>query len=384
MANELLVPRRKIYFTPIEKGRFIPISVDVPDVLKTPMVRSERGTTGGYESGYRSGLIRVDEELYKIKGCRPEGGTHGFEPKGSQTLGLAQFEADNVLKRREVFLREGYDYPLEPIGFWVYDHVRFNGHPNAATIYRAKGDTRMDELLWLIERIPFEYAPEQYTQSIREVLYRAGVQTGKMLRVFHNGGFSWDPTIKRSHFNAHSGNVVVFPDKNAVVADLGIVDFDNSLKQPPSTEGPDFNAIQIVDFAFLLSDLDETDVISTPKRRATYFGTASGHIVGRLLSRSVPGMASEQYGEAGGYLLRSLNPRKVNSLRDDLTLGVVMGYCGKEPECPTLKWDELTSIAKSVNLLRRGFLLEVKKIIGEPITAAKIEEMRKFHLKSLA
>lgn len=229
MASELLVPRNKIQFAPTD-GRFVEFSAQVPDILRQPHVRASAGEMFGVESGKRSGLLRVDEQLYKIKGCRPSSRACGFEPWGTQTFSLAQYEADKIAERREAFIREGVDYPLEPVGFWVYDDIQFKGEPTAATLYRAKGDTRLDEFLWWVEKqVPYKYLSTEIRGALLGIIEPIGVTTGQMLRFLHQNGFTWDSAYKdNAPSNAHTGNVVIFPDSQGYVS-VGLVDFDNSI-----------------------------------------------------------------------------------------------------------------------------------------------------------
>ena len=156
-----------------------------PDALKTPHVRVDVGNIQGYESGYRSGLLSVDSEWYKAKGCRPTNEDFHGGPYGTQTYSFAQNGADKILERREVFLREGFSYPIEPIGFWVYNHIKFNGEPTAATLYRIEGD--MFYICPQILFVFFKQAVEKFVVEINDVtnVQRLFCQNYKRLREFY-------------------------------------------------------------------------------------------------------------------------------------------------------------------------------------------------------
>lgn len=85
MVN-LIVPRIKVYFEPHE-GRTIKLTENLPKYLEQPLVRASTGSIEGIESGYRSGIITVDGQMYRAKGCRPTEKTIYREPKGSQFFG---------------------------------------------------------------------------------------------------------------------------------------------------------------------------------------------------------------------------------------------------------------------------------------------------------
>ena len=323
MLPELLIPRKSIKFKPLQEGQFIPLTPDLPKILHTPHIRSNQGSIHGFESGYRSRLVKVGDELYKIKGCRPEKGKRGNGPKGTQIFGLAQFEAENTLERREYFQSIGVDYPIEPVGFWVYDHFSFQGKQTAATIYRIKGDTRLDELVWYLDKMPIEAESKNMKISLFKLLYQTGKNVGEALKIFHEGNFAWDWDVTRTSFNAHHGNIVVYP--NNEVANFGIVDFDNSVRATEQHEQSELIKVQAVDLQYLSESAESAPVVSTPKSRYSVLQN-SGDIVDKILKKAYPHIPEDLLGMIGGQLLVELDIREDQPIRKALRFGIDDGY----------------------------------------------------------
>lgn len=381
MPSELLVPRKGITYKTLEEGRFIPISDDVPEILRTPMVRGQGGSILGHESGYRSGLIQIDGQLYKLKGCRPEEG-HRKDifgapipgPLGTQILGLAQFEADNTLKRREYFLSQGWEYPIEPVGFWAYDHFKFDGQPTGATIYRVKGDARLDEFIWHLERAPLAFAPG-FEDVASENLFRIGIRTGQALKTFHNGKFAWDwnEEKERRFFNAHHGNVIIFPDTLGN-AEIGLVDFDNSIKADKPSEASELKLVQEGDLNLLIRTLANTVTVSTPEPKDRSLDVPSD-IIERLFARACPQLNEHYRGIAGGRLLTNLGFEETGLLANYARIAARQGYNLEAQGSSDLKWEELASLSRRVGYLRQSFRLRVLQELGGDITKEKIVQL---------
>lgn len=379
MAKELLVPRRTIHFTPLEEGRFVEIS-PTPELLKQPMVREMKGSVRGIESGWRSGLIKVNDELYKLKGCRPTGKTRKTgDPKGSQTLSLAQYEADRTLERREVFLQEGFEYPIEPIGFWVYDHILHEGEPNTATIYKVKGDTRLDELLWWIEQLPFRYAPKESEERISQILGKSGLITGYMLKILHRNNFSWDADSKGA-YNANSGNVLIFPDAKGK-AQFGIVDFDNSNNYYPIDPEEDIAAMEITqqrDLKNLKDWIENKGVVSRARYIKTRPHLAPDLLIERILKRAASDISKEDIKIVGDYLLKALNPRHTDpSLRELFVNSFEQGYSEESLPDSEISWNDLLTIMRDVRSQRSEFSTKAKSQLGEPADRKRVMDLAK-------
>lgn len=360
MTNELLVPRKAIHFTPLEEGRFVSLCQNVPELLKQPHARTNSGPLVGFESGYRSGLLRVDGQLYKLKGCRPEGGVHGKQPLGSQTLSLAQSEADAVARVRERFIEAGLDYPLEPMGLWVYENILHEGEPNAATVYRAKGDTRLDEFLWFLEHIPYQHADDSWRDHIFTLAERAGQMTGGVLKVLHDNRFSWDSTPDEDSSNAHAGNVLIFPQGNT--AQFGIVDFDNVNSYSDSEDSEYIETVKVVqqrDLNNLKNHTHNGAVFSSSNQRISRPHNVPSQLVERLLKGLASDMPKDDLETASFYLLRSLGNGKEGSVRGSFVRGLDAGY--KDGSAGVgINWRDLSRIRSDIPRLRRAFIEEVR------------------------
>lgn len=382
MSGELLVPRRGITFKRLEEGRFIPLSNDVPEILRTPMVRGQGGSILGHESGYRSGLIRIDGQLYKIKACRPEEGERKDlfgnpipGPKGTHILGLAQFEADNTLERREHFLREGWEYPLKPIGFWAYDYFKYEGQTTGATIFRVKGDTRPDELIWYLGRAPLAFDPD-LDEEASSSLFKVGLRIGQALKTFHNGKFAWDYNVaeKRKFLNAHHGNVIIFPDRWGN-AESGLGDFDNSIKASEPSNAEQLKLVQAGDLEMFRKNL-HSPAVSTPKERHTS-PNIEADIIETLFERFHPKLSKHDRYIAARRVMRDLDPGETTDLHGMVKVAVGRGYNGITQDSSVLKWVELASLVKRATDLRQSFRLRVLEHLGENLTKEMILELAK-------
>lgn len=367
MPVELIVPRKKIYFNPLEEGIFIPISDDVPDLWRTPHVRKTSGKITGYASGWRSGLSYEGGQLYKFKGCRPTGRIIDHEPEGSQTFSLAQYEADAVLKRREIYLSEGLPYPLEPKGFWVYDGYKHNGEPNAATLYQTSGDTRLDEILWWVEMdLPYNYIPAESRKYLVEIFGQLGIRIGRILRLSHDNSLTWDAGEGAS--NAHLGNILLFPDGDQVA--VAGVDFDNSLNFQNGIDtddgAEDLFKIQKQDLTSLLSSVWDRRVVSRDNPRI--YSSDYDHpdkVAEKLSERILKKIAPELTGERrsiSDYLLDHFGNHKAGSLREFIgeVLSKTYGLGSQAGVTSPVLWSELLGIREYVDGQKKEFIREIE------------------------
>lgn len=364
MPIELLVPRRKVYFSPLDEGRFIPIADDVPEIWRQPYIRRGSGKVEGFESGWRSGLSYASGDLYKFKGCRPTGGVIENEPEGSQTFSLAQYEADAVLKRREVYLKEGLPYPLEPVGFWVYGSFKYKDEPNAATVYKALGDTRLDEYLWWIEKdLPYNYLFDK-EEYLVDLFCQVGMRVGSTLKLSHDNSLTWDAGEGAS--NAHLGNVLLFPYQDLV--GVAGVDFDNSLNFQngidSDDEEEDLSKIREQDLRTLVNSTFNRRVISRATAiDYTTFGIAD-KLVDRMLKRVLPELVDEREA-VRNYLLDYMGDSSRDTLRGFLAEVVARSYhLGGGNQRPVL-WNDLLILRQFVDVQKREFVQRMEARLKE-------------------
>lgn len=379
MPKELLAPRKKIAFTPIYDSEFIPIASDLPEVLHQPMVRSQGKGLEGYESGYRSGLLRVGSELYKIKGCRPSGKIHGKQPDGSQTLSLAQYEAGETQKIRESFIKRGFEYPLEPMGIWVYNFFKHNGEPNAATIYRISGDTRIDEFLFSLESIPFDYLEGYPREHIFSLIIRAGIMTGRMLKIMHESGFSWDANPDDDSSNANAGNVLIYRGKKNLAISTP-VDFDNTNSFQKSIDPIEYietvKAIQSRDFKFFINSVAKGYVYSSSTFKPVRNQAASIGLIYRMVKQLAPEMDKVDIETVGAYILKILGPGVEDDLRSRFSSGFIDGYNHTdELRIAEIPWKELVGIKYTGARLRKEFIEKVKTELGGEISGDRMRHI---------
>lgn len=380
MAGELLIQRHRIQFGEAENASFVPLGAEVPDRLKTPLIRTKTGIIPGYLSGYRSGLIRNEGELFKLKGCRPEGTIHGTgEPTGSQQFSLAQYEAEKVTEAREVFLEEGIEYPIEPVGYYIYDNFRFNNEPNAATIYRAKGDTRLDEFLSLLHAIPVDFVnrPElEYITLIGEIV---GLSVGRTLRIFHDHGFCWDNPHDIETTNAHSGNIVIFKGTDSI-ANFGIMDFDGTTRYGKPSETKDMKATQERDLSRFLGRLNR--LVTSSSRERIIPIDPSYKLILDFIKKNMSDIPSEHHVAVASYVRHSLSQNYQGNRHETIMtmsppLGqmtshaVIEGY-SRNFKFPELAWEDLIHVKTLSKTLRKEFVENVASLFGYANDPAKI------------
>lgn len=247
--NGLIVPRRHIYLSETD-GELIRLNDSLPETLQRPLRVTRNGTFDGVSSGYRSAVAETDDRLYKLKGCRPHSISYGSEPLGSHTLSETQYEVEAFNAVREIFLREGFNYTVKPVGIWAYD-IRFKGEPTSAGIYEVGGDTRIDELLFWLEDL---LLPSTGIGFLGPVYEELGKMVGQRIRVLHNYGRSWDTKEGNGETsNAHIGNVIVFTNEEGYL-DVAVTDVDDVL--PANTSQSILRRTQRWELDFLLGSVD--------------------------------------------------------------------------------------------------------------------------------
>lgn len=350
--STLLVPRKRISFSPSE-GKFVPISDDIPDFLKQPLVRDKSGTIPGLESGWRSGLLTVEGQLYKAKGSRPLPGRLGNEPKGTQTYSLAQYESDQVMRVREMFIREDLTYPIEPVGYWVYD-LKYKDEPTAATLYRVQGDTRLDELIWYLRRIPEGILTDDLREKVEGLFRYTGQVTGYLLKLLHNNRFSWDTEGDDSASNAHAGNIVVFPDSKGSLR-VGLIDFDNAQTFDPEDEEAEVKKSQQEDLNVLQKWVKDSVVVSGARARKNFEGTRNKRIKKTITKhiKEIPGLSESDEWEIQNGLLTTVGFKWSDPIRDLIVEGISEGYSSQDLAETAYSWSGLGLLDRFIKRQQR-------------------------------
>ena len=174
----LLVPRKPMKFRIVE-GSYETANGALPPLVRTSYNHHD---FEGFESGRRSGIIKKDKSIFRIKGCEIEQafrrndlykrtrdtfGGQGFDPYGGMLLPDAQNELKWLRVYNEILAKEGFPACNEPHGIINYGR-RFKrdtltdliipefllgafGLPKsegqlAASVMKIRGDTRLPEI----------------------------------------------------------------------------------------------------------------------------------------------------------------------------------------------------------------------------------------------
>lgn len=193
-------------------------------------------------SGYRSVLVKnpADGSLYRIKGCalnpeKPE--IKEFEDKtwevyGGQPTYSAEFEKQMSDKFNKILANEGISPVMSCKGYWHYP-VKAKRKSLSASIVQVEGDTRLDELMAVMENYFYfrlerqsnlNYRGSRLYEQIKQLYSDIGDIVGQIKSLMDRNNQTWSSDCERT--NAHVGNIVVYHDMNQVK--IGFVDFDSS------------------------------------------------------------------------------------------------------------------------------------------------------------
>ncbi|MGA2130034.1 MAG: hypothetical protein ABSG05_00240 [Candidatus Pacearchaeota archaeon] len=210
----------------------------------------------GLWSGYRSALVQDPEtkKWYKLKGVSvdPENpvaqdmGDGHFRIVGGQEGFSAQFEKLMSNKFNQVLQSVGIEPAMSVRGFWKYPVLVRNVRPTA-TITEIKGDTRLDELMIILDGLAthkfymgrktrdgkgnsaieigeFTKQGEEYIKTLGKFYYDIGFVVGRLKRLMDRNVQTWSSNFEQT--NAHIGNIVLYNGSDKVK--VGLVDFDAS------------------------------------------------------------------------------------------------------------------------------------------------------------
>lgn len=212
--------------------------------IPAPLMKHRRGDVPGVMSGRRSGLTIVEgpdgkaipiklkgsgDLNHKVKTSR----NHAGEPLGGQTETYAQNDLTATKLVGEIFREQaGIPNALVPIGLMHYDGFRFDGERCASSVYRAYGDTRIDELSALFASTLLENKeikrPERFKSQISSLYEDIGKYCGSLVHFLYANDLIWGTRIYPDGdvlSNAHAGNFVLMPDGETRMR-VGMVDFD--------------------------------------------------------------------------------------------------------------------------------------------------------------
>ncbi len=192
------------------------------------------GGIPAFWSGYRSCITEDDRtgELFRLKGVafgmKPSWNAEAQHVEGGSFLRNAHFERIYSDRFNRILREEGIEPVMEYVGVYTF-LSRVQRRKTAASIIRVKGDTRLDELLDIIDYFGRIYVGENVTHPFWEAAAafstEIGQAVGTLKRLMDKNGQTWSDNPKRT--NAHIGNVVVYPTDAGNLA-VGLVDFDAS------------------------------------------------------------------------------------------------------------------------------------------------------------
>ncbi|MEK6898542.1 MAG: hypothetical protein AABW79_00415 [Nanoarchaeota archaeon] len=229
----------------------------------SPISRITRGLLGiepqiipGLWSGYRSTLVYCSktDRLFRLKGValNPENPKivntdDGWIIAGGQKAHNAKYEKEQSDKWAKTLEWHGIEPAMKVKGLWEYPVLARKVRPTA-TLSEVVGDTRVDEVLVLLDHLYtrglrgdmrkdittgkpiFCYGGETSTgrkliQATKELMYDIGYTTGRLKKLMDKSGQTWS-CPDSSGSNAHWGNIVLSNGTNKLK--VGIVDFDAS------------------------------------------------------------------------------------------------------------------------------------------------------------
>ncbi len=186
-------------------------------------------------SGYRSCVV-IDKtgQMFRLKGIafnkkKPETKIRKTYTRveGGQLLRNAENEHLYSDRFNEVLRNEGIVPPMEYAGMDRYP-IRVDGDNLAASIIRIEGDTRLDELFYVCERLYLDRKNNngaRFLERTSELYFDLGFIVGRLKKLMDKNGQTWSDNSRRS--NANIGNVVLYSLGRSKVG-VGLVDFDAS------------------------------------------------------------------------------------------------------------------------------------------------------------
>ena len=221
----------------------------------------------GVWSGYRSTLVSDSKtgKLFRLKGVSldpkdpkiVEFDDGAFWIEGGQKKQNAEYERTMSDRFNIVLANAGIAPVMQYRGIWTYPVLPKTNKPArnpwelmggisteqnrpTASIVEVEGDTRLDELMLVLENLYFGKC-ERYSdgrvcgmttlkggtcqRAIYDFYFNIGIACGGLKRLMDDGRQTWSCDSQRS--NAHIGNVVVYNGTDKLR--VGLVDFDASI-----------------------------------------------------------------------------------------------------------------------------------------------------------
>ena len=224
------------------KGKFLPETIER---YRLAPVFGE--CTPAVWSGYRSVLYCKDwingAQLFKLKGIsfthpldvrvnEDDDGYHVYV-QGGQLLGNVINEKEYSDQFNRVLKNCGIEPVSECVGFYHWP-LKAKGKRLATSIMKVQGDTRLDELLCVIENLVEQrfpprngiiYLSEDLITKLNLFYFTLGQSVGQLKKIMDINGQTWSDNPQRT--NAHIGNIVLYHNSQNKLS-LGLTDFDAS------------------------------------------------------------------------------------------------------------------------------------------------------------
>lgn len=223
-------------------------------------------------------------KLYKLKGisldpkkpvCVPlsEDGWD-FKIEGGQEGYRVEFEKRMLDKYNRILESEGIEPAMKFKGIWKYPVLAKTTRP-VGSIFEVKGDTRLDELLLVMEAltVPKFYLGkknrgivdigkltqdgERYLNYSCNLFRDIGCATGRLKRLMDKGWQTWSADSENT--NSHTGNIVLYNQDDKLK--VGFVDFDASCDSSDFSKSK-LRAIQKKEFDIIQGSMMSPSVIS--------------------------------------------------------------------------------------------------------------------------
>ncbi|MDO8555908.1 MAG: hypothetical protein Q7R96_01910 [Nanoarchaeota archaeon] len=184
--------------------------------------------------------VKIESSLFRLKGIalRDRLRTSAFEDGalrvwGGEFLDNVRYEVDYQQRFNARLEQEGIAATIIPAAIYQFQR-KTKGRQLGAAVMQVPGDTRLDELLYLIEstftiwvneseRKTATKAQDKFGKDCLVLYEEIGKIVGGLKSVLESAGLSWSDNEHRS--NAHIGNIVIYQGQNNFI-DAALVDLD--------------------------------------------------------------------------------------------------------------------------------------------------------------
>ncbi len=181
-------------------------------------------------SGVRSTLVMFNGKLYRAKGVSLVNGelittaVGSQDVKGGMFLDAAEYELGIIGDLGKALREKELYYGVKPAALIDYN-CPIDGSPCGAAIYEVDGDDRLGGMLNAAETtLPFRYLDRSQADRMLDVFIKLAKMSGRVLRIFHDLGYSWSEDMRGLGTNSHPGNMMI--SDNGGKTGLSIVDLD--------------------------------------------------------------------------------------------------------------------------------------------------------------